>query len=111
MVIRWFAIAGLVLAAPALAWDQDSDQGGWGTTDDQHDQGAGDQSDQGDEDSDEDPDEDPDEDHGGFDGPFVSGQTAADLAGEEGGMDCSGMEGAAVVLLPLLALGRRRLTS
>lgn len=42
-------------------------------------------------------------------GPFVQGRTSADLAEEEGGTDCSGgpLSSGAILLLPLLALGRR----
>ncbi|TVQ89429.1 MAG: hypothetical protein EA397_15330 [Deltaproteobacteria bacterium] len=94
-------MAILVLVSPALATEGE----GW-VPFDEHDDGI--PTDPHDEDEDDEDDED-DGDH--FDGPFVSGQTAADLADEEGGTDCSGMDvgAAAVVALPLLALGRRRL--
>ncbi len=46
------------------------------------------------------------------DATYVPGQTAAERAGEQGGMDCgSGGAAAFVALLPIAALGRRRRTT
>jgi hypothetical protein len=45
-----------------------------------------------------------------LDRPFVSGRSAAELADEEGGMDCGGLPvgAAGLISLPLLVAGRRR---